>query len=38
MSAVRRWTWPILTPGSIGRGAVAIGTALPWGRGLLMAT
>src|SRR4051794_6910256 len=30
MSAVRRWTWPMVTPGSIGRGAAAWGTTLPW--------
>src|SRR6185312_2313586 len=31
MSAVRRWVWPIRTPGSIGSGARAIGVTLPWG-------
>src|SRR4051812_1022067 len=30
MSAVRRCTWPIVTPGSIGRGARCIGTIVPW--------
>src|SRR3954471_11041020 len=30
MSAVRRWTCPIVTPGSIGRGARACGVMLPW--------
>src|SRR5512133_29765 len=32
MSAVRRWTWPMVTPGSIGRGLEAIGATLPCGR------
>src|SRR6185295_10433062 len=32
MSAVRRWTWPMVTPGSIGRGLRAIGATLPCGR------
>src|SRR5689334_6672852 len=32
MSAVRRWTCPMVTPGSIGRGARAIGATLPCGR------
>src|SRR5215210_2214204 len=32
MSAVRRCTWPIVTPGSIGRGARRIGTIEPWSR------
>src|SRR4051794_7851335 len=31
MSAVRRCAWPIVTPGSIGRGAVAVGTTTPCG-------
>src|SRR3954468_24080618 len=30
MSAVRRCTCPIVVPGSIGRGARAIGVMLPW--------
>ena len=30
MSAVRRWTWPIVTPGSIGLGAFCHGTIEPW--------
>src|SRR5437588_8601378 len=29
MSAVRRWTWPTRTPGSIGSGAVSRGLMLP---------
>src|SRR5690242_20630356 len=29
MSAVRRWTWPMVTPGSIGRGLRAIGATVP---------
>src|SRR3954447_15749470 len=32
MSAVRRWTWPMVTPGSMGRGLRAIGATLPCGR------
>src|SRR3954462_1956958 len=32
MSAVRRWTWPMVTPGSIGRGLRATGATLPCGR------
>ena len=32
MSDVRRWTWPMVTPGSIGRGLRAIGATLPCGR------
>src|SRR5687768_3696471 len=35
MSAVRRWTCPIRTPGSIGRGAASAGSTLPCSR-LLM--
>src|SRR5512133_1347094 len=40
MSAVRRWTWPIVTPGSMGRGLDATGLIVPWGRSgdVLMAT
>src|SRR3954453_15192438 len=30
MSAVRRCTWPMVTPGSIGRGARWTGTTPPW--------
>src|SRR3954447_3735143 len=29
MSAVRRWTWPMVTPGSIGRSARLSGTMVP---------
>src|SRR5438067_8970846 len=29
MSAVRRWTWPTRTPGSIGSRAVSLGMTLP---------
>src|SRR4029450_12566042 len=32
MSEVRRWTWPMVTPGSIGRGLAALGATVPWGR------
>src|SRR3954451_24570091 len=32
MSAVRRWTWPMVTPGSIGRGLAATGATGPWRR------
>src|SRR3954467_8354262 len=32
MSVVRRWTWPMVTPGSIGRGLRTIGATLPCGR------
>src|SRR4051794_13291523 len=31
MSAVRRWTWPIRTPGSSGRGARSWGSIEPCG-------
>src|SRR5688572_26867535 len=30
MSAVRRCTWPMVTPGSIGFGARCVGTMVPW--------
>src|SRR5215213_7915418 len=30
MSAVRRWTWPIRTPGSMGRSLRCTGVTLPW--------
>src|ERR671914_2874034 len=35
MSAVRRWTWPIRTPGSMGRGAASTGSTLPCSRVLM---
>src|SRR5919107_4832792 len=38
MSAVRRWTCPIRTPESIGRGAVSTGSTLPCSRMLMDAS